>query len=271
MRTAPTATRPRHAARVPSFAGWAAAGVLLGALVAAVVFAPARWLAQGIHHFSSGRVLLADARGTVWSGSASVALTGGAGSRDAMVLPGRVHWSLRPLLDAGAHLSLRADCCTTDALRMTLRAGAGSASLTLADARSRWPSAWLAGLGTPWNTLQPEGALQLSTQGLVLRWAEGRLQMDGRAEVIAESVSSRLSTLRPLGSYRLTLAGGSTPALALDTLGGSLQLTGQGQWVGGRLRFEGLAQAEAQREDALGNLLNLIGQRRGAQSRITLG
>jgi len=254
---------------------WAWLGLSFGLALALVMYAPARWLGSILAHRTGGQVLLQGARGTVWNGSAQLVITAGHGSRDAAALPSRLEWTLQPA-PGGLRLSLFAACCTARPLLLRLQArledGAVSPRIEVADgAMSQWPASLLVGLGTPWNTLQPEGALQLSTQGLVLRWAEGRLQMEGRAEVIAESVSSRLSTLRPLGSYRLTLAGGSTPALALDTLGGSLQLTGQGQWVGGRLRFEGLAHAEAQREDALGNLLNLIGQRRGAQSRITLG
>lgn len=279
MKPARTSAHPlraaAHRAAGPRMRGWAAAGVLVGAVLALLVFAPARWLAHAVAQASGGRVVLADARGTLWSGHARAVLSGGAGSRDAMALPGRVHWTLRPMLNfsagAGARLALRADCCTDQPLRLQLQPRWGHGLLSVADGSSRWPSAWLTGLGTPWNTLQPDGLLQLSTRGLAVRWAQGRIDIDGQAEVLADAMSSRLSTLRPLGSYRLQLTGGPTPALTLQTLAGSLQLSGQGQWVGGRLRFEGLAQAEAQREDALGNLLNLIGQRRGAQSRITLG
>jgi general secretion pathway protein N len=129
----------------------------------------------------------------------------------------------------------------------------------------------LAGLGTPWNTLQVEGDLQLSTQGLSVEWVEGRLVLAGRAELTASRLSSRISTLRPMGSYRITLNGGSTSTLQLVTLEGALQLAGSGQWVGSRLRFSGTASAAPNREAALANLLNIIGRRSGAQSIITIG
>ena len=74
-----------------------------------------------------------------------------------------------------------------------------------------------------------------------------------------------------MGSYRITLLGGATPTLQLDTLEGSLQLTGNGQWVGSRLRFTGEASAAPEREAALANLLNIIGRRSGARSIITIG
>ena len=76
------------------------------------------------------------------------------------------------------------------------------------------------GLGTPWNTLQPQGRLILQTQGLEAVWSAGRMALAGRAQLDAMSMSSRLSTLRPMGSYRLELTGGEVPALALSTLQG---------------------------------------------------
>ena len=68
------------------------------------------------------------------------------------------------------------------------------------------------------------------------------------------------------------IAVGVLPApLALSTLEGSLQLSGNGKWVGSRLRFEGEARAAPEHEAALANLLNIIGRRSGARSIITLG
>ena len=87
----------------------------------------------------------------------------------------------------------------------------------------------------------------------------------------ARNVASRLSTLRPMGSYRITLQGGTPATLRLDTLAGSLQLSGTGQWVGDRLRFRGEASAAPDREAALANLLNIIGRRSGPRSIISIG
>jgi general secretion pathway protein N len=84
-------------------------------------------------------------------------------------------------------------------------------------------------------------------------------------------MSSRLSTLKPMGSYRISLLGGATPSIALETLEGSLQLAGSGQWVGSKLRFEGFASAAPERLEALSNLLNIIGRRDGARAIIKVG
>ena len=250
--------------------GWAAAGLLVGTVLALAVFAPARWLAQAVQRATAGQVQLADARGTVWNGHSRLVLTGGAGSSDAAALPGRVQWRLRPTLN-GLSAALGADCCTTAPLQLRAALGLGSARLDVADGVSMWPAALLAGLGTPWNTLQLDGELGLSTKGLSVEWSAGRLALSGRAELAAARISSRLSTLRPMGSYRITFNGGATSTLQLATLEGSLQLSGEGRWVGSRLRFEGVASAAPEREAALANLLNIIGRRSGARSIITIG
>ena len=249
---------------------WAIGGGLLGILLAVILFAPAQWLADAVRRASNGQVVLADARGTVWNGSAQLVLTGGAGSSDVAALAGRVEWRLRPRFN-GAIASLRAACCLARPVRVDARLRWGGLSIRVGGGTLQWPAALLADLGTPWNTLQLDGEMLLSTEGLSVEWVEGRLAMSGRAELVARNVSSRLSTLRPMGSYRITLAGGAAPSLRLDTLDGPLRLAGSGQWVGRRLRFQGEASAAPEREAALSNLLNIIGRRAGTRSIITIG
>jgi general secretion pathway protein N len=235
-----------------------------------VAFAPARWLAGSIERFSGEHLLLADARGTVWNGSAQVILTGGPGSTDAASLPGRVAWTLQPRWD-GVAAALRAECCTPQAIPLRARWRWGGFALQAGDATSQWPASVTAGLGTPWNTLQFDGDLRLTTQGLSVEWVAGRPVIAGRAELVALRVASRLSTLRPMGSYRITVQGGTPATLRLETLEGSLQLSGTGQWVGERLHFRGEATAAPDREAALANLLNIIGRRSGTRSLISIG
>ncbi len=252
--------------------GWAVAGALLGLLFTVILQAPAHWLASTLGQASAGRVVLSEARGTVWSGSARLLLSGGAGSRDAMALPGRVNWQIRPT-GQGLSTSIGAECCTREPVALNLTPHWGGARLQVLDspAGTTWPAALLTGLGAPWNTLQVEGHLGLITRGLSIEWTQGRLSMAGSATLTATGMSSRLSTLKPMGSYRITLTGGNTAALELSTLEGSLQLSGTGRWVGSRLRFQGEASAAPEREAALSNLLNILGRRNGARSIITLG
>ncbi|MDO5692500.1 MAG: type II secretion system protein N [Pseudomonadota bacterium] len=257
------------AARAPW--GWALAGTLIGAAFMLVTQAPARWLAAGVAHATNGMVLLTEPQGSVWTGSARLVLTGGSGSQGSTALPGRVQWRLSPALP-GVRAAVTADCCTPDTpLDLRIAPRWGGARITLADSQTQWPSALLTGLGTPWNTIQPEGELTLTTHGLAAEWLAGRLNLAGRAEMTARHISSRLSTLRPMGSYRLAVNGGDAVGLELSTLDGSLRMTGSGQWVGGRLRFSGEASAAPGMEAQLANLLNILGRRQGDRAIISLG
>ena len=250
---------------------WALLGALAGLIVAPVVFAPARWLAGLVERASGGHVLLAAPRGGFWQGSAQLVLSGGAGSLDAVALPGALTWRIRPAWN-GLNVQLNAECCMRQALQLrAMPVGWGGAQLALSDSQSQWPAALLAGLGTPWNTVQAQGQLVASTQNFHVRWVQSRLSLSGQLQLDAVQISSRLSTLQPMGSYRLTLLGGDSPTLALSTLEGSLKLTGQGQWVGQRLRFEGAASATPESVDALSNLLNIIGRRKGATAILKVG
>lgn len=249
---------------------WAAAGALLGALWATLQWAPALWVQQAAYAASAGRVLLQDSQGTLWHGSAELGFSGGPGSSDGARLPGRLHWDLALGL-GGLQLALQADCCTAQAQQLTFTPGLRNWRLQLGAGESTWPAAVLSGLGTPWNTVQLQGPLLLKTPGLSLVSAVDRFTLDGSMSMDLPALSSRLSTLRPLGSYRLLLQGGEQPSLDLRTLEGSLQLQGVGHWTASHLRFVGEARADAAHEAELSNLLNIMGQRDGARSVITLG
>jgi general secretion pathway protein N len=249
---------------------WALGGAALGLLLATVMFAPAAWLAGRVHSASGGQVMLQDARGTVWNGSAQLTLTGGPGSSDSSTLPGRLAWRVQPLWGE-LHASVLADCCMQTPLALDVLPRWGGVHLRMQDQRSQWPALLLTGLGTPWNTIRAEGQLALSSQGFGLEWIHGRLALQGQLQVDAIDVASRLSTLRPMGSYRFVVDGGDTPRLSLSTTQGALQLSGSGQWTDGRLRFVGEASAAPERLDALANLLNIIGRREGARSIIQVG
>ncbi len=263
---ASTADRPAW-----RYAVW---GTLLGMGLALSVWAPARWLAWGLHQASQGQVQWLNPRGTVWNGSAQLLLSAGAGSLDPQALPGRLHWTLTPTW-TGARVDWHADCCMAEAARLTLQAGRDSLKLQVSDHASVWPAALLTGLGAPWNTLQADGQLQLNTRSLQLNWAQGRLQVQGQAELHVQNLSLSLSPVKPIGSYRIHLSGTPegtpTPGLLLSTLQGPLMLSGQGQWVGERLRFTGEASAQEGHESAFDNLLNILGRRQGARSLLSLG
>ncbi|WP_310625899.1 type II secretion system protein N [Limnohabitans sp.] len=278
QRATPPHHKPRHR--------WAWTGAGLGLALALITQAPAYWLTQTVEHLSGERMLLQDPQGTVWQGSAQWVLNEGplntaASSHTAQLanttaLPTRVTWQLGPRVDL-AHLrltlsaTLASACCTPQPLQMEISPMWLGVRLTMSDRTSNWPAAWLVGLGAPWNTVQPEGQMQLQTQGLQWTYQAGQTQMQGQAELQLQQLATRLSTLRPLGSYRLRVQGGDTVALTLDTLDGSLRLEGSGQLQNGRVQFNGEASATPDAQAALSNLLNILGSRQGAKSILKMG
>jgi general secretion pathway protein N len=258
---------------------WAIAGLVIGAFLALIAFAPAAWLAAAVASSTDQRLLLAEARGTIWDGSAVPILTGGRDSRDASALPGRLEWTLVPR-GLGLDLRLRQNCCLNGVVVVHLRPGLGRMAASVAPPPggwvAQWPSAWLSGLGTPWNTMQLGGVVRLVTPGFTVESVQGRWRLNGRADVELKNVSSRVTTLDTLGSYRLSLDGGGAndnnpTRLNLTTQEGPLQLTGSGTWGLGGVRFRGEARAATADEAALSNLLNIIGRRDGARSVISIG
>lgn len=257
---------------------WGIAGLVLGVLLAVVVFAPAAWLAGAVASATSQRVILADARGTVWNGSAIAVLTGGEGSRDASSLPGRLGWTLRPK-GLGFELLLQHACCLNGTIAVQVKPGFGRTEYALAPPAGgwvgQWPSALLGGLGTPWNTMQLGGSVRLLSPGMRVESVQGRWLLGGKADLDLIDVSSRLSTLDALGSYRMSVTGDpanpGTANLLLLTTGGALQLTGNGTWGTAGMRFRGEARAAETEQAALSNLLNIIGRRQGARSVISIG
>jgi general secretion pathway protein N len=272
MKWLPPSRRPAHAptpdARVRL---WAWVGAVTGALLTLLWCAPALWLASAVAQASGQQVQLRHAQGSVWQGSAQLVLASGSDARDARALPGQVHWQIRPIW-LGLELAIAAPCCTNaEPLRLSWRPRWSGQDVQLISHQTVWPAALLSGLGTPWNTLQPQGQLVLHSDDLVLRWAQGKLSASGQARLQALDMSSPISTLKPMGSYELRITGADTTRIQLHTLSGDLQLSGEGLWTGAKLRFQGTASASAGKQDALNGLLNLIGRREGAQSIISLG
>jgi general secretion pathway protein N len=102
---------------------------------------------------------------------------------------------------------------------------------------------------------------------LDISWGDGKLRgaaFTGEITIDWHQAKSALSTIAPLGSYRLRVRGsGEPPILELHTLTGPLQMQGSGRIEGTRVRFNGTATAEAGMRSSLDGLLGLLGMRSG--------
>lgn len=243
-------------------------------LLTLIVRWPATWVAQQVAQASQGRVLLADAEGTLWQGNAVLALQ--ANGQAATSLAGRLRWQvgLGELWRGRLRLTLQHSEAMPQAVAFHLgwqglEVDAGSADL---------PASWLSGLGSPFNTLRPNGRLHAQWPMLHASWRNpqgaskgGALQFDdgSRLAIGLEQVSSNLSTVKPLGSYQMDFAWaqGATH-MTLRTLQGPLQLQGTGQFGAARASFQGEASASPETEAQLLGLLSLLGKRQGNITRM---
>jgi general secretion pathway protein N len=247
--------------------GWLGLGViaLLAITGTAALVAPAQWAAGAIESASRGHLRLADARGTLWRGDATLVVAA-SGAADAVrtSLPERLSWRLAPLplLLGRAELTLAHPSAL--AQPVTLQTG-WSGAATISAGTLRLPAALLTGLGAPWNTVRPGGTLQLVWDRL--SFDAGRMQGDLAAEW--QYASSALSPVVPIGHYRLTASGGYPDTrLQLTTINGPLEMSGQGTIAApGQVRFRGVARMAPGAEDAvkaqLAGLLSLLGKRDG--------
>ena len=238
---------------------WGLAMLLAGALTV-LAFFPAAWLGPIVEQQTGGRLTLGDAQGTLWRGSAFIGGAPGAGGAVTPLLPGRFAWRLSPLVLLGS-VSLQLE--NPLALSQPTRVVGSWSQWQVSPAELMLPAEGLAGLGAPLNTLAPSGVMRLSWTTLELVRQPQTVAVNGRTVLVMNDMGSRMSPVRPLGSYELAMDWqGQQAKLNLTTVRGALLLSGSGSLDRGRLQFSGQAAAANGYEETLGNLLNLLGQRR---------
>ncbi len=241
------------------FVIWLLAGVVSVALTL-LVFFPAAWIATILEKQSAGRLTLGDAHGTLWHGSAFVG--GAASGNDALtpLLPGRFEWHLSPMILLGR---VEASLENVEVQSQPINVTGSWQQWQISPASILLQAERLVALGAPLNTIQPSGQMRLSWETLQLTQLDGAVEVNGAMNLEIKNVSSRLSPVKPLGSYDLALDwGGLRATVTLTTSKGPMLLSGSGLFDHGRLQFSGMAYAETGQEQALANFLNLLGQRR---------
>jgi len=225
-----------------------------------IFFFPATWMAALVEQQTEGRLTLGDANGTLWRGSAFI---GGAASvNDPLtpLLPGRFSWHLSPLLLLGI---VDAKLENPASLAQPIHVTGGWRQWQVSPGAILLPAERLATLGAPLNTVQPSGQMRLSWDLLQLVIQNKKFGITGAMNLEIIDLASRMSPIKPLGSYNLALDWrGEQATVTLKTIKGPMLLSGSGMFNNGRLQFSGKAEAEAGQEDRLGNFLNLLGQRR---------
>ena len=194
-------------------------------MVTIAVRAPAAWLGDWLE--ARSKLRLVDARGTLWQGTALLGFSNG---RETTLVPGRIEWRIdtfTPNRIAGQ--------VSHPWLRSPLALSLGTQGIGFAKGAARLPAGVLASAGAPFNTVRPGGILELA-------WTDGEIRgtaLTGELQIDWRDAQSALSTVTPLGSYRLRITGaGAPPTMELHTLSGPLQMQGKGTMEGSRIRSE---------------------------------
>ncbi len=238
---------------------WSLSGLLTVALTV-VAFCPAAWMSGPVERATAGRLTLGDPEGTVWSGSAFLAGAPGRNEPLTPLLPGRFSWRLSPTLLLG-RVDARLE--NAEAMSDVLQVTGSWARWQLTPGAVVFSAERLSGLGAPLNTIRPAGNVRLSWGPLELERESGKIRVNGSMELQMKDLSSRLSPVKPLGAYKLTILWqGETARMVLETIRGPMLLTGSGGLSNGHWRFAGRAEAEPAHEKDLANFMNLLGETR---------
>ena len=233
---------------------WCALGVSFALALAAL--APATLLDARLDQASGGRLRLAAAEGSLWSGAGWIELRDGEGRAG---VAKRLAWRVLP--ESLLRGALVAEVALDPDAR-PFRATLSPSSIELAGAVAHVPAAAL-GLGMP--SLAAFG-LSGEVRVDIARLSLGRGRIDADATLQWRAAGSALTPISPLGAYEVRIqAAGSSVHAVLRTLEGPLQLEGDGAWSNGAPpRFLATARVPAQHREQLSPLLRLIAVERGA-------
>lgn len=232
----------------------AAIGLAFYAL-AVIAHAPATLVDAGLQRISHGKLRLAEAQGTLWSGSGQIEMRD-SGGRSGVAKS--FAWHVLPESLLRGHLVCKVE------LEQTAKPFMVTISLykiELANADISLPATVL-GLGVP--KLAPLGL----TGDVLLHIASlsiERKRMQGNATLQWRDAGSALAPISPLGDYELNLDGdGATAHALLRTMQGPLQLDGKGSWVSGdNPDFIAIARVLPQHQQQISPLLRMIAVDRG--------
>lgn len=212
--------------------------------------APATLIDAILQRASQGKLRLAEARGTLWSGSGQIEIRDAAGRAG---VARNLAWDVVPESLLHGHLIFEV---ALERASPRFPVTISLSRIELANADVRLPATVL-GLGLP--KLAPLG---LTGEVLihVASLSIARDAMDGNATLQWRSAGSTLTPVSPLGDYEVRLDGdGMTVHAYLRTIEGPLRLEGKGSWTrGANPAFLAMALVPAQHQQQLAPLLRLI-------------
>lgn len=242
--------------RYPHLIYWlGGAGVYMASLIVTAPAGLLEWMLPGL---SKDRIFLEQAEGGLWHGQARHLKVKTFDGK--FISMGSVHWDVLALsllkLELSAKIELENGQNSSTGI-----ISAGFGKFHLRQLKATLPVSLLSELDSAWRTWKPNGLLKLSTNNITI----GRQGVSGKAELEWRNASLSLSEVNPLGDYRLDIQGKPQGAqFSVSTLSGVLHLAGKGDWsVEKGLSFQGAAQGEPSKKEALRDLLVLLGSEQG--------
>jgi general secretion pathway protein N len=226
-----------------------------------IIEMPASWFAWGLNRYTQGSVRLDPISGSLWSGNGRLVIYYPPTTPHEF---GQTEWRINPfwLLTGRVQLSL---LTSNQDRKIKTTLGIAGNSFMLEDTEAEFSAAFVTQLYTPLSLISPQGKVRISAESLTL--ASGKV--DGVAMLEWLNAGSALSSVQPLGDYRLDITGAEKNAnLKLTTLRGDLEFTGQGQWQPqtGQVQINGTALPRARASD-LESLLSMLGTDQGGGRR----
>ena len=142
---------------------------------------------------------------------------------------GTLRWRLSPLVLFG-HVSLQLE--NPLALSQPVRVEGSWSQWQVSPAELMLPAEGLSGLGAPLNTLAPSGVMRLSWTTLELVRQQQTVAVNGRTVLVMNDMGSRMTPIKPLGSYELVMDW-RRPAGAVEPDYGARRVVAVGHWIAG--------------------------------------
>lgn len=255
--------------------------LVLACLTVVVRQFPVSWVGGALANQTGCRVILHQATGTIWQGSAALAFSEPnaslGGCREPLSVTERFHWV--------SSCKLTSLSCSTElqfaALEQTQLINWSLAKTQILANEIKLPANILEGLGNPWSTLRPRGELGA-------RWTDinlvnfgdsstGNTSASGVIRIIISKLTSPISPVKPLGGYEISAnIAQDGVTWTLSTTSGPLLLKGRGEFgskgsgagSGAGMHFSGEASASPEAQESLIGLLSLLGKKEGDTYRL---
>jgi hypothetical protein len=226
-----------------------------------IVEMPAVWFAWGLNQVTHGTVRLDPIGGSLWSGNGKLVVYYPQSTPHDL---GAAEWNINPIWLFAGRLQIHWQASAQDtSIDTTLRLGFGQTQLV--DTDIAFPAQSVSTFYPAATLLSPKGQVRVHTAKLSI----DQNGIEGNGEILWQNAGSTLTSVQPLGDYRLEITGaGKTANLKLATTRGDLEFTGAGQWklASGKIQLNGSATARGRAEE-LEPLLRLIGNDQGAGRR----